>query len=361
MTAAALLIAVLMIALNGFFVAVEFMLVAGRRTRMVELAEAGDRRAAITVSAMDELTVQLAGAQLGITATSLVLGFVAEPALAHLLENLFGVVPGIPEAAAHAVAVIIGLIVVVFAHMVFGEMVPKNIAIAEPERTALWLAVPARIFVTLFRPLIRALNGMANLSMPLFGVGAQDRLSEARTVEELEALLSTSVSAGVLDPEEYDLLAGALGFGSRNVESVMLPWDRVVRVDRSDPVAELEVRIRASGHTRLPVEREDGRIGFLHAKDLLHLPESAQDQPVPDRLVRDPAVLGPDTTLEDALLEMQRRRVHVAVVVDDQGAPAGLVTMEDVVEALVGDIRDETDTGRRRARRAERKGRDSSS
>ena len=153
---AALLVAVLMILLNGFFVAVEFMLVASRRTRMVELAEGGDRRASLVIDAMDELTLQLAGAQLGITATSLVLGFVAEPAVSHLLEELFDLIPGMPEAPAHVVAVVIGLGIVVFAHMVFGEMVAKNIAIAEPERTALWLAVPNRIYVTLFRPVIRA-------------------------------------------------------------------------------------------------------------------------------------------------------------------------------------------------------------
>lgn len=342
---AGILFSIVLLAANGFFVAAEFALLAARRSRMETLAAEGDRRAGAASAAIRDLSFMLSACQLGITIASLVLGYVAEPTMAGLLEGPLHDL-GLAETSSHTVAFVIALVVVVFLHMVVGEMIPKNIAIAEPDRTALWLAAPLRAFATLFRPVVAMLNVSANAILRLAGVEPRDELSEARTGDELADMLSLSRKEGLLEEVEHRLMTGALRFPVRQVSSAMVQRDRVVAVAGTATVAEVEQVILASGHSRIVVHGRDVDevLGFVHAKDLLGIPTGERDRPVPVRLVRRMLVVPTTRTLQQLLLLMRRARVHAALVVDGEGGTAGIITLEDVLEALVGDIRDEHDT-----------------
>jgi CBS domain containing-hemolysin-like protein len=265
--------------------------------------------------------------------------------LGQLFENAFGAVGGVPEGLARAVSFVVALTIVVFLHMVVGEMVPKNIAIAGPERTLLALARANRAYVTLFRPVIRLLNTLANAGTRLLGVEPRDELEAAATAEEIAIMLGASREVGLIEEVAHDLLTGALDFGDRPVSSVMVRRDAVVAVSRESTVAEAERVILATGHSRLPVTRRDldDIIGFVHAKDLLTLTPDAQGRPLPLSRIRRMLVLPATRSLEDALVAMRRARVHFAVVTDDADRTAGIVTLEDIIEDLVGDITDESD------------------
>jgi CBS domain containing-hemolysin-like protein len=343
MTVWALVAAVLLLLANGFFVAAEFALIASRRTRIEQLAEDGDARARSALSLIRELSFMLSGAQLGITMASLGLGFVAEPAVARLLEGPIHDL-GLPAGAAHSVSFVIALTIVVFLHMVIGEMVPKNIAISMPERSALWLAVPMRLYASVFRPVIHLLNRTANGCLRLLGVEPRDELSVAHTAEEIASMLVVSRREGLLEEFEHRLLTGALGFPGRTAASLMVAREQVVAVPVTSTPEDIERLVVESGHSRLPVYGADldDVLGFVHAKDLLTLPPAARRRPLPLRLVRQMLVVGPGRTVQDLLLLMRSRRLHFALV-RDQDRTAGIVTLEDVLEVLVGDIRDEHD------------------
>jgi CBS domain containing-hemolysin-like protein len=339
-----LLVSVLLLAVNGFFVAAEFALIAARRSRIEQLAHEGDSRAAAALRSIKELSFMLSAAQLGITIASLLLGYVAEPTIAHLLESPLHAL-GLAEASAHTVAFVIGLTIVVFLHMVVGEMVPKNIAIAEPDRTALWLARPMEAFTTVFRPAVVMLNSSANGLLRLLGVEPTDELSEARTGDEIADMLAISRSEGLLEEVEHRLMTGALRFPVRQVASVMVAREAIVGVPCTATVEEVEHVVLDSGHSRIVVFGRDldEVLGFVHAKDLLAVPPDERTRPLPGELVRRMLVVPTDRTLQQLLLAMRRARIHVALSVDGAGHAAGVVTLEDVLESLVGDIRDEHD------------------
>jgi CBS domain containing-hemolysin-like protein len=335
--------AVLLLA-NAFFVAVEFAVLASRSTRLEPMAAEGSPRARAGLRAMRDLNAQLAGAQLGITLASLLLGFVAEPAFADAIESLVEPVGDLPGGVVHGIGFGLALALVAFLHTLLGEMVPKNIAIADPERTLLALVVPNRWYLTLFRPVIRALNVSANAIVRLLGVEPRDELDTARTAEEIASIVGASRREGLIADIEHQLLTGALDLGDRPVRSVMVPRDRVRAVPRSATPADAETAVVESGHSRLVVYGRDldDVLGFVHAKDLLTVPGPARDRPLPLGRVRRLLVVAGDDTLTDVLLSMQRARLHVAIV-SDGGRTAGIVTLEDVLEALVGEIRDESD------------------
>lgn len=345
MTAWSLLLGVALLVANGFFVAVEFALIASRRTKLEQMAAEGSGRAKLAVGAMRDLNLQLAGAQLGITMASLVLGYVAEPAVAGLIEHAIEDVVEISEQVLHTVGFVVALTIVAFLHMVVGEMVPKNIAIAAPERTLLALAVPNRAYLTVFRPVLRVLNALANAGVRAFGIEPQDELSTAASADELAVMLGASRAEGLIEDVAHQLLTGALDLGDRRVTTVLVPNDAVVWLPRTATPAEAEALVVASGHTRLLVagERADDVLGFVHAKDLLTVPEHARHRPLPLGLVRRMLVLRHTTSLDDALLAMQQARIHVAAIGDDTGRTIGIATLEDVIEAIVGPIRDESD------------------
>src|SRR5215207_1573199 len=344
--AGALLATAVLLVANAFFVAVEFAVVATPRTKIEPLADRGHRRARLAVRAIRDLNPQLAGAQLGITMASLLLGFVAEPAFAHAIEDLLHPL-GVPDGLSHGIAFALALALVSFAHMVVGEMIPKNIAIAQPDRTLLALSVPNRAYVTLFRPVIWALNASANGLVRLLGTEPVSEISVAHTADEIALMVGASRQEGLIEEVAHQLLTGALDLGGRPVRSVMTPRRRVVAVPAAATPVEAERVVTTSGHTRLVVTGSGGLddvVGFVHAKDLLTVPPEARGRPLPVRVVRQMLVLREATTLEEALVAMQRARLHLALVVGDEAdTTIGIVALEDVLEALVGDIRDESD------------------
>jgi CBS domain containing-hemolysin-like protein len=340
----ALLLSVLMLVANGVFVAAEFSFIAAGKARMERLADDGDARARVALVSMKEISFLLSACQLGITVASLVLGYLAEPALAHLLEGPLHDL-GLPESTSHTVAFVVALAIVVFLHMVVGEMVPKNIAIAEPERTSLFLARPMAAFTTAFRPVVRALNAMANAGLRLLRVEPVDELSLARTGEEIATMLAASRREGLLEEVEHRLMTGALRFPLREVGSVMVPKEGVVAVAAGATAEQVERVAVDSGHSRIVLYGRDldEVLGFVHAKDLLGVADEHRRRPLRPGLVRRMLVVPAGGTLHALLLAMRRARVHMALVTDAEGRTAGVVSLEDVLEALVGDIRDEHD------------------
>ncbi len=334
----------LLLLANAFFVATEFALIASRRTKLETLAEDGSRSAQIALDAHRDLALQLAGVQLGVTMASLGIGYVAEPTIGGGIES--GLLSlGLPTSAAASAGFIFALAVVVLLHLVIGEMLPKSLTLADPESAILLLAWPQRIYVAVFRPIIRVLNGLANAGVRLFGVEPKDDLATVASADEIAVMLATSRAEGLLAPSEHELLTGALDFGDREVASVMIPRDQVVTVRAVDPVRAIEALIVERGHSRLPVigSGPDDVLGFIHAKDLLKLPESVRNRPYPTPRLRRMLILPATMPLVDVLVRMQRLQLHLAIVVDDTQRTIGLVTLEDVLEALVGAIRDESD------------------
>jgi CBS domain containing-hemolysin-like protein len=335
----------LLLLANAFFVAVEFALIASRRTALEPMAERGDRRALRALAATQELNLQLAGSQLGITMASLGLGAVAEPALAGLIEAGVERIIDLPDGVLHGVGFAVALGIVVFLHLVIGEMVPKGLAIAAPERMLLRLAGANRVYVMLFRPAISGLNALANAGMRLVGVEPRDELVTAHTPDELARLLAESRREGILGETTHQVMTAALGFGRRDLRSVLVAREDVVAVDRSATVAEVEQLVVDSGVSRVLVLDDDGRAvtGFVHAKDLLTVPAEARGRPVPLARIRRVLVLDESLPLDRALVEIRRARTHLAAVVDEQRRFVGLATLEDVLESVVGDIIDESD------------------
>jgi CBS domain containing-hemolysin-like protein len=335
---------VLLLVANGFFVASEFALIASRRSRLETLAADGGFTARLALSSTQELGLRLAGTQLGVTMASLGLGAVAEPAVADVVEAAIRPIGHPPDSVVHGVGYALALAIVVFFHMVVGEMVPKYIAMADPERALRGLAVPNTAFVSVFRPLIRLLNALASAGLRLFGVEPRDELATTHTARELSRMLAVSLEEGLVDEMAHDLLSGALHFGERPVREAMVPLSEAVTVPRSTAVSAAEDLVVESGHSRLLVEGPTPGeiIGFVHAKDLLTVAPSARDRPLPLARIRRVLVLDGHTPLDEVVVAMRRSQTHVAVVVE-AGASAGLVTLEDVIELLVGDIIDESD------------------
>ncbi len=348
MTGWFLLAALLLLIANAFFVAVEFALLASRVTRLEPMAEEDDdARARIALASIRDLQPQLAGAQLGITMASLGLGFVAEPAIAHLLEDAIERFVDLPSGVLHAISFTIALAFVVVVHMVVGEMLPKNIAIAAPERSARLLAGPHRAYVTVFKPVVWTLTAISNGITRLLGMEPADELNTALTVNEFHTLLEGAVEEGKLEDLEHELLSGALDFRARTAGSIMVPRTRLVTVPRATSVADLEQLVAESGHSRIPVTGTgpDDVLGFVHSKDLLRFGGADRDDPVPLEIVRRMLIVNPDQPVRDLMRAMRRMRRHMALVRTKEGRLLGMVTLEDVLEALVGDIVDETDGG----------------
>ncbi len=344
-----LVVAALLILANGVFVAMEFSLVASRATKLETLAADGTMRARFARDMTGEVSLQLAGTQLGVTMTSLLLGAVAEPTLTEPFRDLFDRAGSWPAGLREALAVVLGLAIVAFFHTVFGEMVPKYLALADPESTLLRLSVVNRVYITVFRPVIRVLSRAANAGVRLLGVEPREELASVHTAAEIANMLGASRDQGLVEESEHDLLAGALDFGESTASEVMVPRARIDAVPRRTTVADAEQVFVQSGHSRLLVIGDDldDVVGFIHAKELLTVKASARSRPIPISRIREVMVVAPQVALDDVLVGMRRSRTHVAVV-REQGETVGLLTLEDVLEDLVGDIRDETDRAPRR-------------
>ncbi|MGH2756145.1 MAG: hemolysin family protein [Actinomycetota bacterium] len=345
MTTAYLIAAVLLLLANAFFVAAEFGLIAARKTKLEHLASEGNTTARVALKSSRELSLMLAGAQLGITMASLGLGYVAEPSLAHLLEEALEPIAAVPVGLIHTIAFVIALSIVSFLHMVVGEMAPKNVAIADPERTVLWLAVPFRLFTNVFRPLLWLLNGAANMTLRAMRVEPKNELHTVHTAPEIGRLIAESAESGLLNVFEHRLLTGAVGFGGRDAAEVMVPRTEMDAVPMTITPAEIERLVLEGGHSRFPIYGEDidHVIGFFHSKDLLRIRTDRRNKRLPRRLIRPLLVVPESKKLHPLLFEMRRERKHVALVIEEHGGTAGIVTLEDLLEELVGEIIDEFD------------------
>lgn len=334
MTAVQLLIGLSTLVVNAFFVGAEFALISVRRSQIDPLAQEGDRRAKAVLWGLEHVSALLAAAQLGITLCTLVLGVVAEPAIAHLLEPVFHAV-GVPTSAGHAVSFVIALALATYLHMLLGEMVPKNIALAEPVRSALFLGPPLVALSRALRPVIFAVNTFANALLKLLGVEARDEVAATFTDTELAEIVKDASEAGLIDDRAQERLHDALELGSRPVRDVVVPLERVVYARVGVTPEQLERLSAESGFSRFPVVDVGRRIvGYLHVKDALDA--TARDAPFRLRDMRSIARVREGTPLDDVLTAMRGSRTHLAAVLGEDGRLAGLVTMEDVLRELFG-------------------------
>lgn len=354
-TALGLLAVLALVFLNGFFVAAEFSFVGARRTRLAQLADEGSGAARAAQNAISHLDQYIAATQLGITLASLGLGWIGEPAVAHLFEPLFE--RFLPEEVAltlgHTIAVVIAFSLVTMLHIVLGELAPKSIALQRPEDVAMLVARPTILFHDIFNPVIRLMNGVGNGIVRMLGFEAAGEHQAVHSPEELEMLVHSSREAGLLDASEEALLRRVFDFADIPVVAIMQPRVEVDAIAIDIPLPELLQRIAADHHSRYPVYRDhiDDLVGILNVKDVFDLlvnqpsllTGGSSDFDITP-LVRE-ALYVPETMGVDRVLdEMRRKKTQLAIVIDEYGGMAGLATMEDIIEELVGEVEDEFDT-----------------
>ncbi|MDL5158222.1 hemolysin family protein [Actinomycetospora termitidis] len=367
----ALLAMVGLLLANAFFVGAEFALISARRDRVETMVDAGTSGAATVLRATEHLSMMMAAAQLGITICSLALGSLGEPALAHLLEGIFDPL-GVPEALLHPIAFVISLLIVTVLHIVIGEMVPKNIAIAGPERTSVWLVPPLVVFLKVTRPVIVLLNWIANHVLKLLGVEPKDERESAYTTSEIAEMLSESRREGLLDASQTRRLTQALNTAERTVADVLIPRERLTVLPAHPTVGAVEEAVARTGFSRYPVQSPEApdahpRLdthplepgtepilpertgvapsvelgGYLHIKDVLDL-DGGEDRVVPTERVRALPRVTVTAPVDEALASMRRENAHLARAVDEDGTTVGVVALEDLIEEYVGTVRDTT-------------------
>ena len=341
-----LLAVVVLVAANAFFVAAEFALVAARRTRIEAMVRRGDRKARTVRKAHQDLYRQLSAAQLGITVASILLGYVAEDTVAHLLRDWFAALPrALDFLTRGGIASVVAVGAISFLHVVFGEQAPKAWAITYPETTSRWIAAPLIVFSWITRPFTELLNRSSNLLVRLLGIkSASTEHDRVHSPEELRMLVEQSRKTGGLGAADARLLEGVFEFSEKNAREVMTPRTAIVALPADASLAEAADRVAAAGRSRYPVTGEslDDVVGIVHAKDILRGLLSGSDAPVQD-IARPPFFVPGTREVEDVLADMKRQKVHLAIVLDEFGGTAGLVTMEDLLEEIVGPIYDEYD------------------
>jgi CBS domain containing-hemolysin-like protein len=329
-----ILLAVVFLLGNAFFVGAQFALITARRDQLEPLAADGSRAARATVAQLRALPRMLAGSQLGIAVCSLGLGAVAEPAFAHLLES--GLDPaGVPDSVLHPLAFVVALAFVAFCHMVLGEMVPKNLALAGPVRAALWLGPIMAGWVRFTRPLLVLVNGIANGVVRLLGVEPKDELGGAYTTEELSDIFTESASEGLLDREEQRRLQAALRIERTTASDLLTPLGQITAIGPDATARAVEQLVSESGFSRFPVRSGARFIGYVHSKDVLGVPDDGFDQPLPVSIRRAMVTVGPHAPVAGVLTAMRRSGTHVACV-EEGGGTLGMVTLEAVLRAVVG-------------------------
>jgi CBS domain containing-hemolysin-like protein len=355
-TTTAVLIAVVLLAGNAFFVGAEFAVLSAKRSAIEPLAATGNRRAQTVLWAMEHVSLMLACAQLGVTVCSTGLGIVAEPALAHLFEVPLHAMGA--EALAHPIAMATALAIVVYLHVVLGEMVPKNLAVSAPEKAVLWFGPTLVLLARVVRPVIAALNWLANHAVRLVGIEPRDEVASAFTAQEVQSIVEHSQAEGMLQ-DEQGLLTGALEFSEKTAGDVMVPVADLVTLTEGVTPDDVERLVAAHGFSRFPVltsrstgdddgpggqddAADDGErlIGYLHLKDVLYATGADRNEPVALWRVRALASVRPGDEVEDALRVMQRSGAHLARVVGNEGELLGVVFLEDILEELVGEVRD---------------------
>jgi CBS domain containing-hemolysin-like protein len=351
-TTVALLVSLLLLILNGFFVSAEFALVASKRYRLEQAAANGSRAARAAIAGVSELSLMLAGAQLGITLCTLGLGSLAEPAVANLLHPLFQLI-GMPAGLGHAISLIIAVGGIGLLHVLFGEMAPKSWAISDPERSALLLALPFRGFTYAFRPLLLVLNTLANACVRLLNVTPQNELANAHGPDELRLLIQSSREHGTLDAPEHDLLTAMLALQNTTVAQVMTPTSRLSTVQASATAREVELVSLREGRSRLAVVITGTEIcGIVHVRDAARATTRGGATLRASDLMTEPLRLPADTPVAAAIRIMREKRSQLAVVQGAEG-PVGVVALEDLLEEVIGEFDDETDPIITAARRSD--------
>jgi CBS domain containing-hemolysin-like protein len=337
---------------TGFFVAAEFSLVAVDRSRVEGQAEEGRRGALSTIKALKTLSFQLSGAQLGITVTSLVVGFIAEPTLGKALRPLFEELPFFEERSARGASVAAALLIATAFSMVFGELVPKNLAIANPTAVAYVVSTPFRLVNALFKPIIVALNATANWVVRLLGIEPRDELEMARSLEELELLIRSSGEEGALLEEEFALLRRSVSFGGKTADDALRPRVAMKALQDTATIGDMKEVALETGYSRFPVYRTDldDIVGIAHVKDSLAIPVETRDVTPISAIIQEAPIFPETRDLESLLLELRREHKQMAIVVDEYGGTAGIITIEDLIEEIVGEIEDEYDPDENSAR-----------
>ncbi|MGN6557904.1 MAG: hemolysin family protein [Solirubrobacterales bacterium] len=337
-----LVLLLLLILVNGFFVAAEFALVRARRGKMAQLADEGESGAEAVVEQLDHIEESLSACQIGVTIASIGIGFLGEPSLAKLLQPVFG---GLSHGLAAAISLAIAFIFVTAVHISIGEQVPKMLAIANAERTARRVARPLNWFAVATAPFTKALSWVSNSVVRLFGVNPGD-LEERHTAEDLKQIIDSSSMGGTLDPGEAGMLGGVFHLHEQEAREVMTPIPAVITVNSSETVEAALRRCVTSGHTRLVVIEDDNRDrvkGIVHNNSLARLYMSEGPDAPLDTVVRDALIVPETRPLDDLLHDLQVQRTSLSVVVDEYGRTVGIVTVEDILEEVVGEIEDETD------------------
>ncbi|CAN5656520.1 hemolysin family protein [soil metagenome] len=345
MTLLGLAVVVALILLNGFFVAGEFAMLAANRNQLEQLAADGNRRAERTREALKDISFHLSGAQLGISIASLLLGFLTEPTIGRAIEPLVQAT-GVPEQSSLAVSVALALGLATCAQMVIGELVPKNVAIVRPVRLALVFVPPLMVWDTLLRPVIHLLNSAANLTVRAFGVEPTNELAGVRSLEELELLIRSSRDEGTLPEEEFGFLRRSISFGNKVAADALVPRTSIKALPSDATVGDLSTLAAETGFSRFPVYGAslDDIHGVAHIKDTFAISIEERSSTPLAAILKDALIVPESRELESLLVEMQRQRQQMAVVIDEHGGTEGILTIEDVIEEIVGDIEDEHDS-----------------
>ncbi|MDY3049918.1 MAG: hemolysin family protein [Rothia sp. (in: high G+C Gram-positive bacteria)] len=347
---------------NAYFVAAEFAIMSTRRSQIEPLVEEGNKRAVTTLYALENVSLMLATCQLGITVCSLLILNVSEPAIHHLVAGPLESV-GIPYEVASVVAFIFALLLVTYLHVIFGEMVPKNAAVSlAASGVALWIAPSLVTLSRIFKPIVGLLNWIADHTLRLMKVEPKAEVASTFTLDELQSIVAQSTAEGTVD-DGSGVLSGALEFSSKTVADIMVSGDKLVTLTFPCTPAELEKAVAQTGYSRFVMKDEqDGTyMGYLHIKDAIAYETGSLDQPIAWSKLRQMSIVKPETEIDDALATMQRNRAHLSQVIDGQGRSVGVLFLEDILEELVGEIKDTTqEQVRRREEAASRQGSESS-
>ena len=332
-----------LVALNGFFVAAEFAIVKVRASQIEIKAKSGSRVANVAKYITQHLDGYLAATQLGITLASLGLGWVGESVMHSIVHDLL-INFNLPDVYITSISTFIAFLFITVMHIVFGELAPKSVAIQRPVATTLFIAFPLQGFYWLFRPFIWVLNGFANVILKMFGISTVGGHESVHSTEELYYLLDQGRESGALDTNEHELIRNVFDFNERVVKNIMVPRTKISGIELSTPKHEVVETIIAEGYSRMPVYDDiiDKIIGIVHAKDILPLLAGEKDWALSD-IIRKPYFVPETKKINDLLSELQQKRIQIAIVIDEFGGTAGMVTLEDIVEEIVGEIQDEYD------------------
>ena len=339
---------IILVLLNGYFVASEFALVAVRKTRIEELVRKGNRTAKLLKNSLDHLDSYISATQLGITLASLALGWIGEPAIAHFLEPFFAFMPQTGALiTAHTLSVIIAFTTITFLHIVLGELAPKTVALQRAEATSLVIIRPLVIFTKIFKPFIFILNGAGKLVLKLFGLHAPSGHSLVHSEEEIKMLLSQSSLEGAIPKKEAEMVLNALTLGEIPVKSIMVPRTDILAFNVTTPIQTIVDQIEKHPHSRFPVYENtiDTVIGFIHVKDIYRelLRKGSNPRLSSLKIVREIINVPEMKKIDFVLQDMRKKRIHIAIVNDEYGGTAGIISLEDIIESLVGEIDDEFD------------------